>query len=266
MSGRRLINLEKVSIGEGKTTRLHPTSLTVEQGLTEISGRSGSGKSSLLLAMVALHEPTTGSVTHYKADGETVLFTQAHQEEDSSEAHWLRRGLRTTERALRGLARAIPHETADHEKIARIRSTEFGFITQKPSLLPNLTAEENIRLIHQARGTDVDQEYLDHLVERLGIREVLPKYPTKISGGEQQRIAIAGALAHQPRVLFADEATADLDTANRDAVLELWGERANEGASIIYITHDSEIKEHGIPADKDIARHTIQMENSRLVT
>lgn len=262
----RLITLENVSVGTGDAARLFSTDLTIEPGITEISGRSGSGKSSLLMAAYALREPTTGVVTHYDEDGQTVLFSKGHHEVDDPEASVLTRGLRASTRAIRELARSIPHETTDARAIARIRSRQFGFMAQAPYLMDRLTVGQNITLPHQARGNEIDPEYYAKLTERLEIDGLLDRYPAEVSGGELQRATIVSALIHKPRVIFGDELTSAQDPGFRDEAFAIIGERVDEGASFVYISHDSEVKERGgIPTETDVPRHTINLEDRRVI-
>ncbi|NJM09973.1 MAG: ABC transporter ATP-binding protein [Bdellovibrionaceae bacterium] len=180
---------------------LHGLSFQIENGeFVSISGRSGSGKSTLLYVISTLDLPTAGSVM---IDGHNVY------EMSVSEVH-------------------------------EFRNRQVGFIFQFHYLLPELTALENALL--PARNLGLDQKYRDEaldMLERLGIGKQAHKYPGQMSGGEQQRAAIARALLLKPKYIFADEPTGNLDTQNAALVMDIL-KRINreQGTTIALVTHE----------------------------
>jgi putative ABC transport system ATP-binding protein len=166
---------------------------------TAIMGASGSGKSTLMHILAGLDRPTSGSV---------VL--------DGTE--------------LAGL---------DDQGLTTLRRDKVGFIFQSFNLLPVLTAEENILLPLSIAGQKPDGEWIDRLVDTVGLRDRLTHRPAELSGGQQQRVAVARALASRPAVVFADEPTGNLDSTTSGEVLALLRRSVDEfGQTIIMVTHD----------------------------
>jgi predicted ABC-type transport system involved in lysophospholipase L1 biosynthesis ATPase subunit len=124
---------------------------------------------------------------------------------------------------------------------ARIRNTRMGFIFQSYFLLPELTALENAllpSLIRHRQREDLAKEYL----ERVGLGDRMQHLPSELSGGEQQRVAIARALVNDPAIIFADEPTGNLDTANGDAIMKLLLELVRERQkTLIVVTHETRL-------------------------
>ena len=169
-------------------------------------GRSGSGKSTLLHILGLLDSPTHGQ---FSIQGRDML------------------------------------ELTEAEK-ARYRLREFGYIFQEFSLLPTMTLIENVSIpaIGLGRLRDVKQRAMS-LLSAVGLQDRLHHHPGEVSGGEQQRAAIARALMNQPRVLFADEPTASLDLTSERAVLDLFAELHREtGQTIVMVTHESDDEEY----------------------
>jgi putative ABC transport system ATP-binding protein len=124
---------------------------------------------------------------------------------------------------------------------ARLRADKVGFVFQSFHLIPTLTARENIQVPLELRGQD-GRARADELLERVGLGERAHHYPAQLSGGEQQRVAVARAFAHRPRILFADEPTGNLDAANGANVVALLGELNRElGTTLVLVTHDPEL-------------------------
>jgi putative ABC transport system ATP-binding protein len=189
---------------EGKvpTLALRGVSFEVAHGeFIAIMGRSGSGKSTLLHQLSLLDTPTSGSV---RIAGTDVL-------------------------AL-----------SESEK-ARFRLEHLGYIFQEYALIAELSAEENVFLPAMALGGD-PAAYRKRAAELLGIvglGERLDHYPNELSGGEQQRVAIARALVNVPKVLYADEPCANLDSASSETVMELFSKLKRElGQTIVMVTHE----------------------------
>jgi putative ABC transport system ATP-binding protein len=186
--------------GEAAVDALRGVSVAFPSGrFTAIMGASGSGKSTLMHILAGLDRPTSGSV---------VL--------DGTE--------------LAGL---------DDQGLTGLRRDKVGFIFQSFNLLPVLTAEENILLPLSIAGHKPDQEWIDRLIDTIGLRDRLRHRPAELSGGQQQRVAVARALASRPAVDFADEPTGNLDSKTSDEVLALLRRSVDEfGQTIIMVTHD----------------------------
>lgn len=180
---------------------LHGLNFTIKDGeFVSISGRSGSGKSTLLYLISTLDLPSSGEV---RIDGKDIAKMS------SDELH-------------------------------AFRNQSVGFIFQFHYLLPELTALENVLL--PARNLELEEEKRPHaleLLKRLGVLERKDKFPGQLSGGEQQRVAIARALILNPRYIFADEPTGNLDTTNARIVMEMLREvNKSHGTTVCLVTHD----------------------------
>ena len=167
-----------------------------------VVGASGSGKSTLLGLLAGLDLPTAGSIC---IDGTDIT-------------------------------------TLDEDARARLRGRSVGFVFQSFQLLPGLTALENVMLPLEIRGDRDAAVCAKDFLGRVGLEERLGHYPRQLSGGEQQRVAIARAFASQPRLLFADEPTGNLDAVTGNRVIELlFGLRAEQGATLVLVTHDERL-------------------------
>ncbi|MDA2808746.1 ABC transporter ATP-binding protein [Nocardiopsis suaedae] len=186
--------------GDSRVAALDGVSLAVPQGrLTAVMGPSGSGKSTLMHCMAGLDTVTSGRVLL----GGTDLT-----------------GL--TERAL-----------------TRLRRDRVGFVFQAFNLVPTLTALENITLPADIAGRRPDRDWLDRVIDAVGLRDRLGHRPSELSGGQQQRVACARALAARPDIVFADEPTGNLDTASGRDVLGLLRDAAHlHGQTTVMVTHD----------------------------
>ncbi len=131
--------------------------------------------------------------------------------------------------------------TLTEEERARLRAEKVGFVFQSFQLIPTLTARENVQVPLELRGLD-GRGRADELLQRVGLGDRGHHYPAQLSGGEQQRVAVARAFAHRPLVLFADEPTGNLDAANGANVIALLGELNRElGTTLVLVTHDPEL-------------------------
>ena len=140
--------------------------------------------------------------------------------------------------------RLLGHDCAalDEEGRARLRREHIGFVFQNFQLFQTLTALENVLLPLELRGVGNPEATAIALLERVGLGERLHHRPAQLSGGEQQRVALARAFAHQPRVLFADEPTGNLDHETAARVLQMLFElHASTGATLVLVTHDIEL-------------------------
>jgi putative ABC transport system ATP-binding protein len=124
---------------------------------------------------------------------------------------------------------------------ARVRAESVGFVFQSFHLIPTLTARENVMVPLELRGED-GRARADELLRRVGLGDRGHHYPAQLSGGEQQRVAVARAFANRPKVLFADEPTGNLDAANGRNVVELLVELNRElGTTVVLVTHEPEL-------------------------
>jgi len=214
-------DLRKVYVvGKVEVPALRGVDLMVERGeFLSIVGPSGSGKSTLFHIIGGLTPPSSGQV-------------------------------RVAEQDLSAMS------DADR---TRMRRRTVGFVFQKFNLLPNLTARDNIAVARYIGGMDgkPDPQFAE-ILRLLGIEQRLDHKPSALSGGEQQRIAIARALVNRPAILLADEPTGNLDTENSLAVLEvLRGLNERTGQTILMITHNPEAAAYG--------HRTIQMRDGRIL-
>jgi putative ABC transport system ATP-binding protein len=130
---------------------------------------------------------------------------------------------------------------ATEDERARVRAAKVGFVFQSFHLIPTLTARENVAVPLELRGED-GRARAAELLLRVGLGDRGHHYPAQLSGGEQQRVAVARAFAHRPRILFADEPTGNLDAANGANVVALLGELNRElGTTLVLVTHDPDL-------------------------
>jgi putative ABC transport system ATP-binding protein len=125
------------------------------------------------------------------------------------------------------------------KKLTQLRRDHVGFIFQSFNLLPTLTAMENITLPMKLAGRKPDKEWLDTVVDTVGLRDRLRHRPSELSGGQQQRVAVARALASEPHIVFADEPTGNLDSRTGAEILAFMRQAVRElGQTIVMVTHD----------------------------
>ncbi len=163
------------------------------------------------------------------------------------------------DRPTRGRVVLAGHDLAalSEDDRARVRSEAVGFVFQSFHLIPTLTARENIQVPRELRGED-GRARADELLERVGLGDRGHHYPAQLSGGEQQRVAVARAFAHRPKILFADEPTGNLDAANGANVVSLLGELNRElGTTLVLVTHDAELAR--------LARRVIRLRDGAVV-
>jgi putative ABC transport system ATP-binding protein len=197
----RATDLSKI-YGEGETRVVALDSVSVEfrgAEFTAIMGPSGSGKSTLMHCMAGLDTVSAGSATI----GGTELS------------------------ALKD------------KQLTQLRRDKIGFIFQAFNLLPTLSAGENITLPMDIAGRKPDQEWLDRIVETVGLADRLKHRPSQLSGGQQQRVAVARALASKPEIIFADEPTGNLDSRAGAEILGFLRNSVRElGQTVVMVTHD----------------------------
>ncbi|MBQ4573961.1 MAG: ABC transporter ATP-binding protein [Clostridia bacterium] len=197
-------NLSKIYIqGDKEIEALKDVTLSIEEGkFTAVIGPSGSGKSTLLRALAALEAPTSGSVIY---DGRDI------------------------------------YAMSEGERAA-LRRRSIGTVYQDYSLLPTLTALENICTPCLMDGKKPDADYVLSLCKTLGIFDRVHHLPGEMSGGEQQRTAVARALVNRPSILFADEPTGNLDKTTAAELLELLlVAKAEYKQTLLMVTHDPDI-------------------------
>jgi putative ABC transport system ATP-binding protein len=200
----RLIGVSKtVQSGEDQLTILHPLDHEVEEGkFVAIVGPSGSGKSTLLGLIAGLDAPTSGRIEVFGVDLVTL----------------------------------------DEDELARLRGERIGFVFQFFHLLPSLTALENILVPMEIAGIPEPEKKSRRLLEEVGLTDRAHHYPSQLSGGEQQRIAIARALANDPPILLADEPTGNLDSENGHHIAELLLEiHKRRQSTVVLATHDQQL-------------------------
>lgn len=194
---------KKFTNGENTTIALSDISFDVQEGeFLTITGRSGSGKSTLLYQLGLLDHPTSGEVyiDNFRVDN-------------------LSQNLRT-----------------------QLRLNKLGYIFQDYAILPSLTALENVMVPLLMQGvTDKEAEKKSiEALNKIKLGHRINNLPSQMSGGEQQRVSIARAIAHSPKIIFADEPTANLDSETSNSVLEAFLELNKNGQTIIMVTHEQE--------------------------
>ena len=206
--------------GENEVHALAGVNLEVEKGeFVAIVGTSGSGKSTLLHMLGGLDRPTSGSV---HVDGKDIFSLK-------------------------------------DEELTIFRRRKIGFVFQNYNLVPVLNVYENIVLPVQLDGGKPDAEYVDNIIETLGLESKLDNLPNNLSGGQQQRVAIARALASKPAIILADEPTGNLDSKTSQDVLgllKITSEKFHQ--TIVMITHNEEIAQ--------LADRIILIEDGQFVT
>ena len=200
----QLTNVSKtVASGSEQLTILHPLDLTIPRGeFVAITGASGSGKSTLLGLIAGLDAPTTGEIA---INGENLT--------------------RMTE-----------------DQLAVFRGANLGFVFQSFHLIPSLTAYENILVPLEIASIKSAAQRAQALLDEVGLHDRAHHYPSQLSGGEQQRIAIARAFANEPPILLADEPTGNLDSHNGNHIFDLLLNLNRErGTTLLLVTHDQQL-------------------------
>lgn len=206
--------------GENTVKAVNDISVSFDKGeFCAVTGPSGSGKSTLLHLLSSLEAPTAGDIIYND----------------------------------------VKLSTYNDNQLSILRRRRFGFVFQTYNLVQELTGYENILLPVMLDGKKPDEEYLNKIIDMLGIRDRLEHLPSALSGGQQQRIAIARALANKPSVLFADEPTGNLDGKSGREVLSLLKYTGKElGVTLILVTHDLHVAEQ--------AERVITIEDGRIVS
>jgi putative ABC transport system ATP-binding protein len=217
----RIRDLRKVyHVGDVDVSALRGVNLDVERGeFLSVVGPSGSGKSTLFHILGGLAPPSAGSI---HINGRDLL------------------------------------KMSDADR-TKLRKEQVGFVFQKYNLLPTLTARDNISIARHIAGKPLETDpQFEDVLKMLGVQHRLDHKPRALSGGEQQRIAIARAIVNHPQILLADEPTGNLDTENSNTVLALLRD-LNErlGQTILMITHNPEAAAYG--------HRTVHMRDGRIV-
>lgn len=188
--------------GSGDTQVVALDHVTAEfpQGqFTAIMGPSGSGKSTLMHCLAGLDRLSSGSV----------------------------------------FIAGVDLSSLDDKALTLLRRDQVGFIFQAFNLIPTLTALENITLPMDLGARKPDQAWLDRVIDTVGLRDRLSHRPSELSGGQQQRVAVSRALASQPKIIFADEPTGNLDSRTGTEILTFMRKAVDElGQTIVMVTHD----------------------------
>lgn len=178
----------------------------LEGNITGIIGRSGSGKTTFINMLCGLLRPTSGSI---EVDGVDFI-------------------------------------TLNDDSASLLRNRKFGIIPQSQTPIQSFSVIENVMAPAFIYKSDLSRQEVHNraksLLSRLGIESLEDEYPSQLSGGELRRMAIARALINDPEVIIADEPTSDLDDKSTDAVLKLMRELADEGKSVLIVTHDRDAK------------------------
>ncbi len=196
-------NLVKIySDAEVETPALRGVSFSISEGeFVAVMGPSGSGKSSLLHILGFLDRPTKGE---YRFEGKTI------------------------------------DEFSD-EELARIRNKKFGFVFQNFNLLPRTNTLENVKLplLYSGLKASIQEELAKKAIEAVGMSHRIFHQPSQLSGGERQRVAIARAIVQNPKVIFADEPTGNLDSKSGEQIMKIFQTLNKQGHTILLVTHET---------------------------
>lgn len=205
-----ILSCEKLSKtydnGRAQTKVLKQIAIAFKKGsINLIYGKSGSGKTTLLNLLAGLDKASEGNVCYL----------------------------------------GKKYSSMSESELAKLRGLNFGFVFQAYHLIPRINIKENILCPSSINGKRHDKEYYRFLTQVLGIEKLLQKMPYELSGGEQQRIAIARAMLLKPKIVFADEPTGNLDTENTKIITELF-QKLNEeyNTTFIIVTHEENLIEH----------------------
>jgi putative ABC transport system ATP-binding protein len=190
-----------------------------EKDFVAIMGRSGAGKSTLLYQMSMLDEPTSGEIY---IDGVDVRKLNQQQK-------------------------------------TRFRLQNLGYVFQDYALLPDLTALENVALplLMLGENKKLAYKHAKTMLEKVGLGHRINNIPANLSGGEQQRVSVARAIVHSPKVLFADEPTANLDNYSSRQVIDIFKELNEAGQTIIMVTHEEEYAK--------VAKRIVRLDDGKIV-
>ncbi len=203
---------KKFKSGDQEVIAVNNLSFTIEEGqFVTITGKSGSGKSTLMYQLGLLDLPNSGTI---HIDGAELV--------------------------------SMPEEDR-----TMVRLNDFGYIFQDYAILPSLTALENTLLPLLMQGYDMKEAEVKakKALIKIGLGDKMGNLPSELSGGQQQRVSIARAISHDPKIIFADEPTANLDSETSSSVIKAFLELNQEGQTIIMVTHE---EEYAMMADRTI--------------
>lgn len=203
---------KKFKSGDQEVIAVNGLSFTIEEGqFVTITGKSGSGKSTLMYQLGLLDLPNSGTI---HIDGAELV--------------------------------SMPEEER-----TMVRLNDFGYIFQDYAILPSLTALENTLLPLLMQGYDMKEAEVKakKALIKIGLGDKMGNLPSELSGGQQQRVSIARAISHDPKIIFADEPTANLDSETSSSVIKAFLELNQEGQTIIMVTHE---EEYAMMADRTI--------------
>lgn len=206
--------------GNKELVVLNNMSFEINKGeFFSITGRSGSGKSTLLYQLGLLDHPNSGEII---IDGVNVSMLS-------------------------------------NEERTKFRLKELGYVFQDYALVPELTAIENVVIPLLMQGFPKKEAYqkAENALQKIGMGERLHNLPNQLSGGEQQRVSIARAIAHDPKIIFADEPTANLDSETADTVIKAFLELNAHGQTILMVTHEPEYAK--------LTRRTIKLGDGKIL-
>ncbi|MCE9585338.1 ABC transporter ATP-binding protein [Candidatus Nomurabacteria bacterium] len=206
--------------GDEKITAVNNLSFTVPAGqFLTVTGKSGSGKSTLLYQLGLLDLPTSGEIS---IDGKDLI------------------------------------NISEKERTA-IRLNDLGYIFQDYAIIPSLSALENtmLPLLMQGYDTVLAKEKAKKALSKVDLLDRMDNLPAELSGGQQQRVSIARAIAHDPKIIFADEPTANLDSETSEQVMKVFMQLNKEGQTIIMVTHEVEYA--------NLAHRTMTMADGNIV-
>ncbi len=191
------------SIGERRINVLKSVSLTIKEGeFVVVSGSSGSGKTTLLSLLSGLDRPSSGAIF---LDGRDMT-------------------------------------SLSEDQLAPVRNSLTGFVFQSFHLIPSLNSLENIMFPAELKGDRLAKMKAEELLERVGLSQRWNSFPEQLSGGEKQRVAICRALINEPKIVFADEPTGNLDSGNSDGIIELMMSiHKDQKTTFVMATHNSVI-------------------------
>ena len=219
----QIVNLTKTYTIDGniETPALRGVDLAIEKGeFTAIAGPSGSGKTSLLNLIGALDKATSGSISYEGKDITQIGISQ----------------------------------------LALFRLKEIGFVFQAYNLINTLTAFENVEYVMLLQGIplSIRRKKAQEILNRVGLGEYINRFPHQMSGGQQQRVAVARAIVAEPKVILADEPTANLDSKTAESLLDLMRQLNQEkGVTFIFSTHDKMVM--------DKAKRLINLHDGKVV-
>jgi putative ABC transport system ATP-binding protein len=217
----KINNLTKIfTIGDNTLTALNNISFTVPSGqFLAITGMSGSGKSTLLYQLSLLDRPNKGTI----------------------------------------MIESIDTSGLSSEERISFRLKNLGYIFQDYAILPMLTAKENVMMPLLMQGIDEKnaQKKAEEALAKVDLQDRLDNLPSQLSGGQQQRVSIARAIVHNPKILFADEPTANLDTESSETVLNIFLSLHKQGQTIIMVTHEPEYAK--------LAQRNIELRNGLII-